>query len=100
MISSPYCKCNRSVRKSIFDAIKDYAGTVINIPFDLSVEKVISQKPGQKHAYPVISLVPNISQESLEKIRNFLNIDSIKYGLLTEDRIDSLSKQLVAYKEN
>ena len=58
--------------RDTFDNIKRAAGTVVNIPFDLIVEKVTGQKPGQKHAYPVVTLVANVGKERLDDVRKFI----------------------------
>jgi len=60
-----------SIREA-FDFVLDRAGTVINIPFDLEVEKVKSQRPGSKSIFPVIRLIPNVGEENMEVVRNFL----------------------------
>ena len=77
---------------SVYDEIKAQAGTVINIPFDLTVKKVTSNKPGSKSVYPVVNLVPNISHENMEQLRKFMEhgLDIKKIGMLTEDRLASL----------
>lgn len=59
--------------RDTFDAVKDMAGTVVNIPFDLTVEKVKSQKPGSSRTYPVVNLIPNVSKDRMETIQDFLN---------------------------
>jgi hypothetical protein len=59
-----------------FDVVLDRAGTVVNIPFDLVVEKVKSQKPGDSSVYPVVQLVPNISNDRLEMVRAFIESGS------------------------
>ena len=58
--------------RDTFDAVLETAGTVRNIPFDLTVEKVKSQKPDSKFAFPVVSLIPNISQNNLHHLANYL----------------------------
>ncbi len=77
--------------RDTFDQVQKMAGTIVNIPFDLVVEKVKSQKPGSHAAFPVVSLIPNVSQENLnilaEFVQNGLNIR----GILTEDKIKQLS---------
>ncbi len=77
---------------SVYDEIKAQAGTVINIPFDLNVRKVNSNKPGSKSVYPVVNLVPNISTENMEQLRKFLQhgVDVKKIGMLTEEKLASL----------
>lgn len=56
-----------------FDFVQEQAGTVINIPFDLEVEKVKSQKPGTKSVFPVIRLIPNIGKENMQVVKNYLS---------------------------
>jgi hypothetical protein len=56
-----------------FDFVQEQAGTVVNIPFDLEVEKVKSQKPGTKSVFPVIRLIPNIGKENMEVVKNYLS---------------------------
>lgn len=85
----------------VFDTIKEIAGTVRNIPFDLKVKKVVSQKPGSKNLFPVLSLIPNISQPHLEKVRGFMKAGIEFHGLMDEDKIDSLEqpKQIEDFTE-
>lgn len=86
---------------SVFDQIKDRAGTVINIPFDIIVEKVKSQKPNSKSSYPVITLIPNISQKSLEKVRSFYEAGEHIKGILNESKISEYEEKLLTDgKEN
>jgi len=77
-----------------FDIVLNQAGRVSNIPFDLIVQKVKSQKPGKKYLFPVVSLVPNISQQNMEIVSNYLNqgksLNNI--GLLTEEKILQLTE--------
>jgi hypothetical protein len=80
---------------SIFDKVKQIAGTVINIPFDLSIEKVKSQKPESKSVYPVIRLVPNLSAESLEKVRNYLSSGAELHGLLTDEKVEQMAPKRI-----
>jgi len=90
-----------AIRQS-FDYVMELAGTVIGVPFDLSVEKVKSQKPGAKSVFPVLSLIPNISTGHLETVRRFLEAgeDMRRGGLLTEARLDAMTpKQLEAPAE-
>lgn len=58
--------------RDTFDMVLKQAGTVINIPFDLTVEKVKSQKPGEKSSYPVVNLVPNISKDNMDQLHQYL----------------------------
>jgi hypothetical protein len=80
--------------RETFDFVLGLAGTVINIPFDLVVKKVKSQKPGEKSVFPVVSLVPNVSKENMETLGRWLqqghDIKQIG-GLVTDDTIKKLS---------
>ncbi len=80
---------------SVFDSVQSMAGTVVGVPFDLQVEKVTSQKPGSKSCFPVVKIVPNISQGHMEKVREFLEHNQEQgkklICLLTEDRIDEIA---------
>ncbi len=60
--------------RDTFDNIKNWAGTVINIPFDLIVQKVKSQKPGENKTYSVVNLIPNISKDKMDDVRGFLSM--------------------------
>jgi hypothetical protein len=59
--------------RDAFDMVKEFAGTVVNIPFDLQVKKVKSQRPGDARMYPVVSLIPNVSKDKLDDVRGFLS---------------------------
>lgn len=76
---------------STFDFVLARAGTVKRIPFDLIVSKHTSQKPNQKNTYPVVNLIPNLSDENLLKIRNFL-----KQGQLNLNEVFILSENLLS----
>jgi hypothetical protein len=80
--------------RNTFDEIKETAGTVVNIPFDLVVKKVTSNKPEAKSVYPVISLVPNISSENMEVLRKFFEagLDIKKQGMLNEQKLTALQQ--------
>lgn len=55
--------------RDIFDEILERRGSIKNVLFDLSVEFAKSQKPGDKSRYPVVRLVPNESEENVQKIK-------------------------------
>lgn len=70
------------------DTMIEVAGRIAGIPFDLIVEKVKSDKAGSKSVYPVVSLIPNISQESASIVRGL----PMQLGtILTEEKIGQLS---------
>jgi hypothetical protein len=79
----------------VLDKLMKFPGRIAGIPFDLSVEKVKSNKPGSKSVFPVLSLIPNLTQEAQEKlnmlVRNYLELDGMR---LTDDRINELSLQI------
>jgi hypothetical protein len=78
-----------------FDSVKQLVGTVINIPFDLQVEKVKSQKPGETKVFPVIKLIPNISKENMDELAGYLrqnNENILSLGVITDKRIESLTE--------
>ncbi len=76
---------------SVFDLVLEKAKSIINIPFDLVVEKVTSQKPGAAHTFPIVTLIPNLSNESLELVGDYLDHGAKVRGLLTEDKVNSLA---------
>lgn len=55
--------------RDTFDAMLEERGFVRGIIFDLNVQFATSQKPGDKSRYPVVSIVPNESEENLQKIK-------------------------------
>lgn len=80
---------------STFDEIKNNVGTIVNIPFDLVVKKVKSQTPGGVKVFPVVSLVPNLSTNNLDIVRNYLEsgMDFKRIGVLTDEKIKQLNEQ-------
>ncbi len=77
-----------------FDMVQEQAGTIVNIPFDLTVKKVKSQKPGEKSLFPVVNLIPNIGQDNIETLKHYLGQgNSIKgLGVITDDKVLKLSQ--------
>lgn len=55
-----------------FDFVRGRAGTIIGFPFNLIVEKKTGYSPEEPKNYPVVSLVPNFSQESIEMVSQYL----------------------------
>jgi len=75
-----------------FDHVKEQAGRVSAIPFDLVITMAQSRKPNVVSRYPVVTLVPNIGAENLEKISMYLGDMSFgKIGVLTEEKINKLA---------
>jgi hypothetical protein len=84
---------------STFDTVKELAGTIVGIPFDLVVQKVTSQKPESKASYPVVKIVPNISHAHLEKVRHFIDAGKVFRGmLLTEETIRRIEYEIPEQK--
>lgn len=76
-----------------FDMVMGMAGTVRNIPFDLSIRIHTSQKPGEASKYPVLQIVPNISTENMESIAKLLASDKesiARLGVITEAKLLAL----------
>lgn len=55
--------------RNVFDAMLEMKGYCKGIIFDMSVQYAKSQKPGDKSRYPVVSLVPNESEENIRTIK-------------------------------
>jgi hypothetical protein len=79
-----------------FQMVQNMAGSVIGIPFDLQIKKVVSNKPNSKNKFPVLQLIPNVSQGHLEKIRQFINNKNEFLGLLTENKIDDIAMNSIS----
>jgi len=60
---------------STFDFVLEQFGRVKMVPFDLTVEKITSQKPDSKNVYPVVKLIPNISAQNVETIKQLMEGD-------------------------
>lgn len=78
--------------RDTFDKIFELAGTVVNIPFDLIVSKVKSQNPGSISSFPVVSLVPNVSQENIETLKTYLQSGGsmTELGRLSDSKLASI----------
>lgn len=57
--------------RDTFDYVFEKAGTVTRVLFDLAVSKHKSQKPDDISSYPVLSLVPNVTDDNLMKLKEF-----------------------------
>lgn len=56
--------------RGVFDEMMQSRGFVRGIIFDLTVDFAKSQKPGVKSRYPVVTLIPNESDENVDKLKN------------------------------
>jgi len=84
--------------RDTFDFVHLRAGSVTRIAFDLTVQKVKSQKPNDPSLYPVINLVPNVSDENLALVQGF--IESNKSLPMITDEIIEREKMLTESTEN
>lgn len=77
----------------VFDNTKNYAGTVMRIVFDLRVEKVKSNTSGQSRVYPVLKLIPNLSQKNLEIVRQMVERGENfrRIGTITNESLSQIS---------
>ena len=75
--------------RDVFDAMLQAKGYVRGIIFDLNVQFAKSQKPGDKSRYPVVSLIPNESEDNVKKVKQ-------AYQPI---QIEEKSKRLIADKE-
>ena len=55
--------------RDTFDAILAEKQFVKGIIFDMNVQFAVSQKPGDHSRYPVVTIVPNESEENLYKVK-------------------------------
>lgn len=60
-----------SIVKS-FDFVTEKAGSIIGFPFSLIVEKKTGYNPGEPKNYPMVSLVPNFSEENIEAVKDYI----------------------------
>jgi len=79
--------------RDAFDTVQNLAGSVVNIAFDLHVEKVKSNKPESKSVFPVVSLIANICKENMEALAEYYEQGKKLRGLIDDARV----KQLMEY---
>ena len=83
-----------------FDAALRMAGPgIVRVPFDLTVEFKKSQKPGATSRFPVLALIPNLSQENMIAVNQMHGQigNSIK-GLLDAPTVEKLSRELEEHR--
>lgn len=54
--------------RDTFDAMLKERGFVRGVIFDMNVQFATSQKPGDRSRYPVVTIVPNESEDNLRKV--------------------------------
>ena len=83
-----------------FDWVRNQAnGNIAGVPFDLSVEKKKGYTPGAVRNYPVVTLVPNLSMESLTMMRDFLSAGGDIGQIVNMQLDENKLKQLAAHAE-
>ena len=72
-----------------FDKVQQFAGTCINVPFDLGVEMATQDAHQSKRRFPVLQLIPNASFENLQLLRSYVQqgLPTWKEGILTDEKI-------------
>lgn len=74
-----------------FDFVREKAGTIIGFPFSLQVEKAKSYSPGEARNYPIVRLVPNFTEESIEAVRGYIraggNLNQITTRMISSGAI-------------
>lgn len=55
--------------RDVFDAMLEAKGYVKGVIFDLTVQFAKSQKPGMTSRYPVVTMIPNESEENVKMIK-------------------------------
>ncbi len=55
-----------------FDMVMERSGSIIGFPFSLVVEKVQSYTPGMAKNYPIVKLIPNFTEETIEQVRAYV----------------------------
>lgn len=55
--------------RDVFDEMLQLRGAVKGIIWDMNVQFAISQKPGDRSRYPVVSIVPNESEGNVRKVK-------------------------------
>lgn len=65
--------------RDVFDAFLERNGKISGVIFDLSVKVVKSSKPGDSSKFPVLSLLPNESEDNIRKVQGWLKpIDKLQ----------------------
>lgn len=74
-----------------FDFVRGRAGTIIGFPFNLIVEKKSGYNPDEPRNYPVVSIVPNFSQESIEMVSQYLEaggaVEKLSTAMIEQKKI-------------
>jgi hypothetical protein len=75
-----------------FDFVQEKAGTIIGFPFSLMVEMKTGYKPGDPTKYPVVTLVPNFTEETIELVQNYVaaggNMNRLTSRMIANNQLD------------
>lgn len=85
-----------------FDFVRERSGTIAGFPFSLMVEKKTGYNPGEARNYPVVSLVPNFSEQAMEHVAAYLeaggNMNKITTNFIKAQEIAPQTHQIEAPK--
>lgn len=74
-----------------FDFVRERAGTIVGFPFNLIVERKTGYNPGEAKNYPVVTLVPNFSQDSIDMVSQYLeaggNINKLTTAMISQQNL-------------
>lgn len=56
--------------RNAFDQVMQARGSVVGFLFDMNVEMAKSNKPNDKRRYPVVTLVPNMSEQNIKLVKS------------------------------
>lgn len=84
--------------RGVFNRIRSQA--ISHIPLDLFIDLHVSNAPGTSRRYPVLNLVPNISQDRLMLVQSLHADNSLNVrGLLTADVVDRIESEMEGGEE-
>jgi hypothetical protein len=79
-----------SIVKS-FDYVRERAGSIVAFPFSLLVEKKTGYSPGEAKNYPVVTLVPNFSEDAILLVSQYLeaggNVNKLTTAMIAQKQV-------------
>lgn len=82
----------KSTIPQILDELEDIQkrfGTITKFPYDLTVVKVKSNKPGVANSFPVVSINANISAEAIDRLQRFIggggDLNKLGTGMIIQE---------------
>lgn len=80
-----------SIVKS-FDFVMERAGSIIGFPFSLTIEMKKGYSPGDPRNYPVVNLVPNFTENTIEMVRKYVeaggNLNRLTSHMIANNEIE------------